>query len=124
MTIKILIADDSKIISDGMAYWLDEFSGMEIVGIAVDGLDAVEKANEFHPDVVIMDVQMPNMDGLEATKRIKNAMPEVEIIFLSAFADHMECCAEAGGSAYMLKDCDPDDLAQKIMEVFTASSRG
>lgn len=122
MTIRVLVVDDSEVIRDGIVSWLSGNSSIEIVGIAVNGLDAIEKAKELNPDIVIMDVQMPQMDGLEAAILIKEAMPQVGIIFLSAFADHMESCAEAGGSAYMLKDCDPDDLVNTVIEVFNTQS--
>ena len=94
--IRILIADDSLYIRDGLSSLIDAQSDFFVVGTAGDGLEAVEKAKDLRPDVVIMDVQMPRMDGIEATRKIKRDFPAISILFLSTFADHMEAGRTAG----------------------------
>ena len=88
--IRILIVDDSAAMRDALSSLLNAANCFEVVGIAGDGLEAVERAGELLPDVVMMDAQMPNMDGVEATGRIKQTLPGVGILVLSVFADYLE----------------------------------
>ena len=79
--IKILILDDSASVRDSLRSILSPHADFKIVGQAVDGLDAIAKANELHPDVILMDTQMPEMDGVETTRHIKKRFPEIKVLF-------------------------------------------
>jgi len=119
--IRVLIADDSAAIRDGIASLLNQTSGFRVVGFAGDGLEAVEKARELLPDVVIMDAQMPNLDGVEATRRIKRELPTVGILFFSVFADYLEASIAAGSDGYLNKDCSPSELFTEIRRIALGS---
>ena len=115
--VRILIADDSPIIQEGLSTLLGMRADFEVVGTARDGLEAVEKSGELLPDVVIMDAQMPNMDGVEATRRIKEALPTVGVLFLSVFMDYMEAGITAGADSYLVKDCEPEELFSEVRRI-------
>ena len=115
--IRILIADDSAAIRDSLASCLNPASGFQVVGLAGDGLEAVEKAGELLPDVVIMDAQMPRLNGLEATRRIKGELPNVGILFFSVFADFLEASMAAGSDGYLNKDCSPTELFTEMRRI-------
>ena len=115
--IRVLIADDSAAIRDGIASLLDRTSGFQVIGLAGDGLEAVEKAGELLPDVVIMDAQMPRLDGVEATRRIKRDLPGVGVLFFSVFADYLEASVAAGSDGYLNKDCSPSELFIEIQRI-------
>ncbi len=119
--IRVLIVDDSVAIRDGLASILNQTSGFRVVGLAGDGLEAVEKARELLPDVVIMDAQMPNMDGVEATRLIKRDLPGVGVLFFSVFADYLEPSIAAGSDGYLNKDCSPSDLFTEIRRIALGS---
>lgn len=117
--IRILIADDQKIIREGLTALLDKFADIEVVGQAKTGLEAVELTQKLNPEVVVMDVSMPDMNGIEATAKITTDHPEVKVIALSMHTDGyfvMEML-KAGASGYLLKDCAQSDLAQAIRTV-------
>lgn len=119
--IRVLIADDSTVIRDGLTSCLEISSNITIVGTATNGAEAIIKTNELAPDVVIMDAQMPEVDGVEATKRIKADYPNVRIVFFSAFPDWMQASKEAGADGYVLKDCDPNELIAILGHVTSVS---
>ena len=119
--IRILIVDDSVAIRDGLASILNQASGFRVVGLAADGLEAVEKASELLPDVVIMDAQMPNMDGVEATRHIKRDLPGVGVLFFSVFTDYLEASIAAGSDGYLNKDCSPSELVTEIRRIALGS---
>ena len=112
--IRILIVDDSAAMRDALSSLLNPANGFQVVGFAGDGLEAVERAGELLPDVVLMDSQMPNMDGVEATRHIKQTLPRVGILVLSVFADCLEASIHAGAEGYLLKDCDPEELFSEL----------
>jgi len=121
--IRILIADDSVAIRDSLSSLLNHKNGFQVVGLANDGLEAVETATELLPDVVIMDAQMPNMDGVEATRRIKQTTPGVGILLFSVFTDYTEAGMAAGADGYLMKDCELEDLfaeLKRIANILTA----
>ena len=122
--IRVLIADDSAVIRDGLVSCLEMSPDISIVGTAINGAEAVLKAGELTPDVVIMDAQMPEVDGIEATRRIKADYPNVRIVFFSTFPDWMQASKEAGADAYVLKDCDPDELIAMLSRVTDARGCG
>ena len=122
--IRVLIADDSVAIRDSLASLLNPKSGFQVVGLASDGLEVVEKARELLPDVVIMDAQMPNMDGVEATKEIKQTLSGVGILLFSVFTDYTEAGIAAGVDGYLMKDCELKELLAELMRIATSSTAG
>ncbi len=115
--IRILIADDSPAIRDALTSLLSQQGDFEVVGLAGDGLEAVQKAGELLPDVVLMDAQMPNMDGVEATRQIKQTLPGVGVLSLSVFANYLEASKDAGAEGYLMKDCEPEELFAELRRI-------
>ena len=116
---RVLIADDQTLFRTGLARLLDEDPRVEVVGQAVDGADVVKRAAALHPDVILMDLKMPNLDGTEATRRIVAEHPEIKVLILSTFdADSYVLQAlRAGASGYVLKDSQPDAIVSSILAV-------
>jgi YesN/AraC family two-component response regulator len=100
---KILIVDDDKDLRFMLKYLIQSTTGMEIVGEAADGNEAIEQTRKLEPDLIIMDAAMPNMDGVEATKRIRDMQPRVYILGLTAFTDYPEMMLGAGANKCLLK---------------------
>ena len=119
--IRVLIAEDSPHIRDSLSGLLAGQPDMDLVGAAGDGLEAVEKADSLRPHVVIMDAQMPRLDGVEATRRIKANLPEVGILFFSVFTDYVEASVAAGSDGYVTKDCSAEDLFCEIRRIACAN---
>ena len=94
------------------------------LGLAVDGLEAVQKASELLPDVVLMDVQMPNMDGVEATRHIKQTLPGVGVLSISVFTDCLEASIAAGAEGHLMKDCGIQELLAELRRVAAISRDG
>ncbi len=117
--IRVLITDDHAIVRKGLTVLLSTERDIKVVGEAVDGLEAVEKAGPLKPDVVLMDLVMPRMDGIEATRRITGAHPEVKILVLTSFAadDKVFPAVKAGALGYLLKDSSPEELLEAIHRV-------
>ena len=119
MSIRILLADDHAVLRHGLSKALQAESDMEVIGLAADGLTAVELARELSPDVIIMDIGMPGLNGIEATRQITKQSPRVRIIALSMHSAKkfiMEMF-KAGASGYLLKDCEYDELAAAVRTV-------
>ena len=116
---RVLIADDQTLFRTGLARLLDEDPRVEVVGQAVDGADAVKAAVTAKPDVILMDLKMPNLDGAEATRQIVAEHPEIKVLILSTFdADSFVLQAlRAGASGYVLKDSQPDAIVSSILAV-------
>ena len=116
---RVLIADDQTLFRTGLARLLDEDPRVEVVGQAVDGADAVKRAAALQPDVILMDLKMPNLDGPEATRQIVAEHPEIKVLILSTFdADSYVLQAlRAGASGYVLKDSQPDAIVSSILAV-------
>ncbi|MFC1845873.1 response regulator transcription factor [Chloroflexota bacterium] len=112
--IRVLLVDDNEVVREGIVSLLEPHADIEVIGKAVDGLDAIVKAKETNPDVILMDAQMPRADGAEATKRIKEIMPEVKILFLTVYGDYVGDALSAGASWYLTKDCRRQDLLEAI----------
>ncbi len=117
--IRVLIADDSAAVREGLISLLGAHPDFEIVGGAGDGLEAIRMTHQLTPDLVIMDAQMPRLDGIEATRRIKRALPMVGILFFSVFTDYVEAGFAAGADGYLPKDCEPDQLIAMASEIVT-----
>jgi len=120
--IRVLLVDDNEVVREGLKSILEPQPDIEVVGQASDGLDAVAKAEELRPDVILMDAQMPVMDGTEATRRIKQSLPDVKVLFLTVYGDYVGDALAAGASWYLTKDCRRQDLLQGI-RVLAQSSR-
>ena len=116
---RVLIAEDHKMMREGLRSLLEERLGYECVAEANDGEEAVIKAREFHPDIVIMDIALPNLNGIEATRQIKSHHPEIEVVVVSMYAtrNYVLQVLQAGASAYLLKDSAFDDLAAALVVV-------
>lgn len=119
MTIKILLADDHQITREGLGLLIARQSDMEVVGHADDGRQAVALVAELNPDVVVMDVSMPNLNGMQATRQIVKEFPEVKIIALSMHSDQMFIIEmiKSGANGYLLKDCAFEELGRAIHDV-------
>jgi two-component system, NarL family, response regulator NreC len=116
---RVIIADDHKIIREGLRSLLERSGEFECVGEADDGRQAVMLATELRPDIVIMDIAMPNLNGIEATRQIKNELPEVEVVVLSMHAtrNYVLQVLQAGASAYLLKDSAFEELSTALLAI-------
>jgi DNA-binding NarL/FixJ family response regulator len=119
VSIRVAIADDHAVVRQGLRTFLELQDDMEVVGEAVDGADAVALVERTAPDVVLLDLVMPRVDGIEATRRIRERAPETRILVLTSFADdHTVLPAiRAGAAGYLLKDVQPPELAAAIRTV-------
>jgi len=115
--IRVLIVDDSAVVRDGLQSVLRAHPEIEVVGEAEDGLEAISKAEQLQPGVILMDAQMPEMDGVEATRRIKERLPSVKILFLTVHAGYVEDALVAGADGYLLKDSGRRELLQAIRKL-------
>ncbi|MGQ0616454.1 MAG: response regulator [Acidimicrobiia bacterium] len=113
--IRLLLADDHRMLREGLRRSMTE-EGFDVVGEARNGLEAVEMANALVPDVVLMDVSMPEMDGIEAARRLHQDRPEVRVLMLTmhADADVVASAIRAGASGYLVKDCSTDEIADAV----------
>ena len=119
MSIRILLADDHKIVRDGLRTLIGKETGMEVIGEAENGRKALKLVQKIRPNVVIMDVTMPDMNGIEATRKIVTEVPGVKVIALSMHSDRRFVLGmlEAGASGYLMKDCAFDELAKAVRSV-------
>jgi DNA-binding NarL/FixJ family response regulator len=119
MAIKVLIADDHQIVRQGLRTLLEKEPDLEVVAEAENGRSTVRLVRERHPEVVIMDVAMPDLNGIEATRQIISEMPKVKVIALSMYADRrfVSNMLKAGASGYLLKDCASEELVRAIRVV-------
>ena len=121
MTVRVLLADDQTLVRSGFRSLLERTDGIEIVGEASDGAEALEQARATRPDVVLMDIRMPVMDGIEATRRIvaDRRLADVRVIILTTFEhdEYVFQALHAGASGFLLKDVEPDDLREAVRVV-------
>ena len=119
MTIRVLVCDDQSLVRSGFRMILEARPDLEVVGEAEDGLQAVELAGQTDPDVVLMDVRMPNLDGVEATRRIVGSGNPVRVIVLTTYDvdEHVHDALRAGASGFLLKDVQPTQLVDAIRVV-------
>jgi len=124
MSTRILLAEDHTIVREGLRSLLDKQPDMEVVGEAEDGRRALELVRELSPDIVIMDITMPNLNGVEATRRITSEFPQVKVIALSIHSNKrfVADMLGAGATGYILKECLFDELVQAIQAVAAGSS--
>lgn len=117
--IRVLIADDHALLREGLRSVLELEEDIEIVGEAVDGADVVRKCHELQPDIVLMDVNMPEGGGVEATRRIRRELPHIDVVILTIHDDqsYVADLINAGAKGYILKDVDPGQVAQALRRV-------
>lgn len=115
MTTRVLVVDDQELVRTGFSLILQR-GGLTVVGEAADGAEAVELAASTEPDVVLMDVRMPRMDGIEATRRVLATRPETHVLALTTFDldEYVYAAVQAGASGFLLKDVSPDDLVHAV----------
>ena len=113
--IRVIIADDHGVVRAGLRGLLAS-ADLEVVAEASTGREAVALAREHHPDVVLMDVRMPDMDGLQALRMIKSTMPEVSVVMLTVYAnsEYLSRAVAAGAAGYLLKDADPEEIPRMV----------
>ena len=118
--IRVMLADDQKILSEGIKSVLETCPDIQVCGIAYDGIQAVEMARQFKPDVILMDVRMPEMNGVVATRRIKESDPDIKIIILTTFddSDYILSGINNGASGYLLKDIGSTALIDAIKNAY------
>jgi len=118
-TIRILITDDHAVVREGLRTLIGTEPGMDVIGEAADGIEAVQQACELNPDVILLDMVMPQMGGLEAIKEIKSQCPEAHILVLTSFSDDETVfpAIKAGALGYLLKNTSPDRLLNAIRDV-------
>lgn len=117
--LRVLVAEDQKVVRDGLVLLLGMLPGIEVVGAAVDGDDAVRQALELEPDVVLMDLHMPRCDGVEATRRLVQVQPGVHIVVLTSYSDDESVLAalRAGARGFLTKDAGATDILQAVSAV-------
>jgi two-component system response regulator NreC len=119
MTIRVLVADDHTLFRAGLRALFASEADIEVVGEAADGEEAVRRALELRPEVVVMDLMMPIMNGIEATRELKAKLPDVKVLVLSMYDDeeHVQRLLASGASGYMLKKATSDELVRALREV-------
>ncbi len=120
MSISILLADDHKIVRQGLRSLLEESPELKIVGEADNGRDAVQLAGELHPDIIVMDIGMPKLNGIEATRKITERNRRAKVIALSIHSDRrfVRNMFKAGAKGYLLKECAVDELIDAVQTVY------
>ena len=120
--VRVMLVDDHSVVREGLKNYLAALGGFQVVGEASSGAEALERAAAVKPQVVLMDLVMPVMDGIEATRRLHEQFPDIKVIVLTSFADDDKLfpALRAGAVAYLLKDVGPEDLAEAV----SAAARG
>ncbi len=114
--IRVILADDHAVVRKGIREFLEEDPGIAVVAEAGDGGEAFRLVGEHHPDVAVLDIQMPRVTGIEATRQIKAAFPDVRVLILTAYEDdpYVFALLRAGADGYVLKNADPDELVRAV----------
>jgi DNA-binding NarL/FixJ family response regulator len=117
--IRVLIADDQRVVREGLTMLVGLIDGVDVVGTAADGLEAVAGATREHPDVVLMDLRMPGMEGAEATRQIRATLPDTQVLVLTTYADDESLfpALRAGARGYLTKDASAEEIEQAIRTV-------
>ncbi|MEP7290045.1 MAG: response regulator transcription factor [Chloroflexota bacterium] len=122
--IRIMLVDDHDMVRRGLAVFLQAFPDMELVGEAADGLEAIELCDALQPDVILMDVLMPQMDGIEATRQIRAKYPQIQVLMLSSSKDEdlIKSGIQVGAIGYVLKNISVDELAEAVRAAYHGQS--
>jgi DNA-binding NarL/FixJ family response regulator len=122
--IRVLVVDDQPLVRSGFRMVIEERPDLELVGEATDGVQALELARELEPDVILMDVRMPNLDGVEATRRLVESGTQARVLVLTTFDldEYVYAAIRAGASGFLLKDVEPADLVDAIRVVAAGNS--
>jgi DNA-binding NarL/FixJ family response regulator len=117
--IRVLAADDQRVVREGLAMLLGLLPDVEVVGTAADGEQALALADELRPDVILMDLRMPRVDGVEATRRLRASHPEIKVVVLTTYADDRSVmeALRAGALGYLTKDAGADEIRQALRRV-------
>ena len=117
--IRVLIADDQRVVREGLSMVLALMKGVEVVGTATDGAEAVTLAQAVRPDVVLMDLRMPRCDGVEATRRLRTEAPEVKVVVLTTYSDDRSVldALRAGARGYLTKDAGGEQIHEALRQV-------
>jgi DNA-binding NarL/FixJ family response regulator len=120
--IRVLLCDDHAVVREGLARLLESTDGIQVVGSAADGEEGVAAAVQLHPDVILMDLAMPNLDGVGATRRISTEAPDAQVVVLTSFSDNARIheALDAGARGYLLKDAE----APEVVRATRAAARG
>lgn len=120
MKIKVLVTDDHQLFREGLVNLLFSAPDIEVIGQAIDGADAITKVNHLQPDVLLIDIAMPNMNGIDATRELRKKMPELKIVAVSMHSDkqYVKGILEAGADGYLLKNCTYRQLTDAIKSVY------
>lgn len=118
--IRVLVVDDHNVVREGLCVLIQEWPGLEVVGQAADGEQAVQQARALQPDVILMDLVMPHKDGVQAISQIKDENPDARILVLTSFAEDKQAyqAVKSGALGYLLKDSSSDELIQAIRDVY------
>jgi DNA-binding NarL/FixJ family response regulator len=124
VSIRVLVADDQPLVRSGFRMVLENRPDLELVGEAADGAEAISLARDLHPDVILMDVRMPNLDGVEATRRLVESGTNARILVLTTFDldEYVYAAVRAGASGFLLKDVQPEELVDAIRVVAAGNS--
>jgi DNA-binding NarL/FixJ family response regulator len=114
--IRVLVADDQRVVRDGLTMLVGLIDGVEVIGTASDGIEAVERAQSERPDVVLMDLRMPRMEGTDATRQIRATLPDTQVLVLTTYADDESLfpALQAGARGYLTKDASAEEIEQAI----------
>ena len=114
--IRVLIADDQRVVREGLTMLVGLIDGVEVVGTASDGIEAVERARSAYPDVVLMDLRMPRLEGADATREIRATLPATQVLVLTTYADDASLfpALQAGAHGYLTKDASAEEIEQAI----------
>jgi DNA-binding NarL/FixJ family response regulator len=119
-----MIVDDHDVVRRGLAIFLQSFDDLQLVGQASNGYEAIEVCREVTPDIILMDLKMPEMDGIAATRAIRREHPNVQVVALTSFRDDdsVQSMMDAGAIGYLMKNSSIDELARTILSVSSSSS--
>jgi len=122
--IRVILADDHAVVRQGIRRFLEEDPAIDVVAEASDGAEAVRLVNEHRPDVVVLDIRMPEVSGVEATRRIKENVPDTRVLILTAYDDdpYVFALLEAGADGYVLKAASADELIEAVRTVYRGAA--